>query len=87
MAVVLWSHERGICAKSSGRSRLFCISRVSVGRVPLDKSEGVVKDIVFLCGAKHRWGSPEKVLFTKYVLACCKQHGYNAHHPEKRTVT
>src|SRR5881397_801942 len=26
-------------------------------------------------------------LFTKCVLACCELHGYNAHHPEKRTVT
>src|SRR5439155_20823693 len=30
-------------------------------RVPLDKSEGVVKGIVFLCGAKHRGGLPERL--------------------------
>jgi hypothetical protein len=29
--------------------------------VPLDKSEGVVKGIVFLCGAKHRWSLPERL--------------------------
>ena len=42
-------HERKLIINSH-------ISRENTNsRVPLDKSEGVVKRIVFLCGAKHRW--------------------------------
>ena len=46
---------------SDRAAEYVAVLATNLTRVPLDKSEGVVKGIVFLCGAKHRWGLPERL--------------------------